>query len=51
MVTKGETFEGGINWEVGIGIYTLLHKIGNKDLLLLREIHSIFCDSSYGKKI
>ena len=35
MVTKGETLEGGMDWEIGIGIYTLLYtkSIGNKDLL------------------
>ena len=25
MVTKGEMLEGGINWEVGTGIHTLLY--------------------------
>ena len=34
MVTKGETLWGGINWEDGIGIYTLYTKlISNKGLL------------------
>ena len=28
MVTKGERW-GGINWEIGIGIYTLLYIIDN----------------------
>ena len=34
-VTKEETLWGRINWEVGIGIYTLPYKksISNKDLL------------------
>ena len=34
MVTKGER-EGGINWEIGIDIYTLLciKQINSKDLL------------------
>ena len=34
MVTKGEG-EGGISWEIGFDIYTLLHIkwITNKDLL------------------
>ena len=33
MVTEGETLWGGMDWEVGIGIYTLLYIkfIGNKD--------------------
>ena len=33
-VTRGER-EGGINWEIGIDIYTLLYirEITNKDLL------------------
>ena len=35
MVTKGEREVGGINWEIGIDIYTLLYikQITNKDLL------------------
>ena len=35
MVTKGERWWGGINWESGINIYTLLYikEIINKDLL------------------
>ena len=35
MVTKGEMLEGGMDWEVGIGIYILLHikLIGNRVLL------------------
>ena len=35
MVTKGERSGGGINWEFGIDIYTLLYLkwITNKDLL------------------
>ena len=35
MATKGEMLEGGMNWEVGIGICTLLYtkSVGNKDLL------------------
>ena len=35
MVTKGENAGGGMDWEVGTGIYTLLctKLIGNKDLL------------------
>ena len=33
MVTRGEKVGGGMDWEVGIGIYTLLYIkfIGNKD--------------------
>ena len=36
-VTKGETLEGGIDGEAGIGIYTLLDTklIGSKDLPLV----------------
>ena len=34
MVTRGEKVGGGMDWEVGIGIYTLYTKpIYNKDLL------------------
>ena len=35
MVIKGETLGGGMDWEVGIDIYTLLHTklLSNKDLL------------------
>ena len=35
MASKGEGREGGINWEYGIDIYTLLYikEINNKDLL------------------
>ena len=35
MVTRGESREGGINWEIGMDIYTLLYVkwITNKDLL------------------
>ena len=35
MVTKGERWRGGINWESGIDMYTLLYlkQITNKDLL------------------
>ena len=35
MVTKGETLGGGINWEFGIEIYTLLcmEWMSKKDLL------------------
>ena len=35
MVTEGEMLWGGMGWEVGIGIYTLLYTklISNKDLL------------------
>ena len=35
MITKGEMLGGGINWEVGSGIYTLLHtkSVSNMDLL------------------
>ena len=35
MATKGERLEGGINWEVGIGICTVLYAIltSNKDLI------------------
>ena len=35
MVTKGETLVGGINWEVGCGIFTLPYtrSMGDKDLL------------------
>ena len=36
MVTKGERYEEGINWEFGINIYTLLHiQQINKDLLIV----------------
>ena len=35
MVTKGERDGGGINWEFGINVYTLLYikYITNKDVL------------------
>ena len=35
MVTKGETLWGGMDWEAGIGVYTLPYtkSIENKDLL------------------
>ena len=35
MVTKGEMLRGGMDWEVGISVYTLPYTIliGNKDLL------------------
>ena len=35
MVTKGKTLGEGMDWEVEIGIYTLLYTkfISNKDLL------------------
>ena len=34
MTTKGEMLGGGLDWEVGIAIYTLVYTkfIGNKDL-------------------
>ena len=37
MVTKGERWGGGINWEFGINIYTLLYRklINSKDLLYI----------------
>ena len=35
MVTRGQTVGGGINWETGIDVYTLLYikQRTNKDLL------------------
>ena len=35
MFTRGKVGEGGIDWEFGIDMYTLLHfkQITNKDLL------------------
>ena len=37
MVTKGERLGGGINWEFGIHIYTLLYRkvMNSKDLLYI----------------
>ena len=50
MVNKEK--RGGINWETGIDIYTLLYikQITNKDLLY-NEGNSIFCNDPYGKRI
>jgi len=50
MVNKGK--RGGINWETGIDIYTLLYikQITNKDLLY-SEGNSIFCNDPHGKRI
>ena len=38
-VTRGASSRGGINWETGIDIYTVLHVkyITNKDLLGLAQ--------------
>ena len=37
-MTEGETLREGMDWEVGIGIYTLLYtkSMGNKSLLYSR---------------
>ena len=50
MVNKEK--RGGINWETGIDIYTLLYikQITNKDLLY-SEGNSIFCNDPYRKRI
>ena len=50
MVTKGEG--GGMNWETGIDIYTLLYikYITNKNLLYSTG-NSVFCNDLYGKRI
>ena len=51
MVTKGER-RGGINWEIGIDIYTLLYirQITDKDLLYSTG-NSTLCNDLHGKRI
>ena len=43
MVTNGGRVGGGIDWEFGIDMYTLLHlkEITNKDLLSKKKIKNI----------
>ena len=54
MVTKGERWgRGGMDWEFGIGICTLLYMDGmvNRDLLYSTKnsTQSIVCDNLHGK--
>ena len=53
MDTKGEK-QGGINWEIGIGIYTLLilciKQITNENLPH-RELYSMLCGNLNEKEI
>ena len=53
MVTEREMLVGGMNWEVWIGIYTLLYTKSMVKRLTTEhgKIYSILCDSLYGKKI
>ena len=48
--TRGGSNGGGINWELKVDIYKLLH-ITNKDLLYSTENSSILDNYLYGKRI
>ena len=52
MAIKGERERGGINWEMGINIYTLLYikQMTNKDLLYSTRNSTQYSDL-YGKII
>ena len=54
MVTKGETWWGGINQELGVTYtHTTIYKIDNQKgpTVYHRELYSIFCDNLYEKRI
>ena len=46
---------GGLNWEIGIGIYTLLilciKHVTNENLRMARELYSMLCSDLNGKEI
>ena len=51
MVSRGG-HGGRINWEIRIDIYILLYVkyITNKDIVLHRELYSVFCMTYMGKE-
>ena len=46
---------GGLNWEIGIDIYTLLilciKHVTNENLRMARELYSMLCSDLNGKEV
>ena len=52
MITKGETLRGGINWELGIDIYTIVYMecMSNKNLLYNTGKSTLYSVVTYVRK-
>ena len=53
MVTKGETWRGGVKQELGVNTHSTIYKIGRQQgpaVQQPREIYTIFCDDQTEKE-